>query len=85
MAIPYSNIENPVYGSQFSNPLITLCLSIISIQNYKVVYTNSKAEIELNKFELGPKLAPHNKAIGGQPLDTNKDEYNEATRQSDGS
>jgi hypothetical protein len=33
---------------------------------------------ELNKFELDPKKAPHNKSVGGKPHDTSKDEYNES-------
>ena len=35
---------------------------------------------DLEKFEIEAKKAPHNKSVDGQPLDTNKDEYNEATR-----
>lgn len=35
---------------------------------------------ELDKFEIDPKKAPHNKSVDGKPLDTNKDKYNEATR-----
>lgn len=35
---------------------------------------------ELEKFELEAKKAPHNKSVDGTPLDTNKDEYNDAKR-----
>jgi len=35
---------------------------------------------ELEKFELSAKKAPHNKSVEGKPLDTSKDEYNEAKR-----
>ena len=35
---------------------------------------------ELEKYELSAKKAPHNKSVDGKPLDTSKDEYNEASR-----
>ena len=43
--IPFDNLEKPSKGCQFSNPLMVMCLTIMSIQNLKQTLVSSEGRV----------------------------------------